>query len=145
MLRTSGCTMLTLRSPMRISPPGHGSRPAILERSVGLPQPDGPSRSRNPLSASSMLTVWRSSRVRYSLRLLGTESVAIDLTLDGAGGDAGDHDALYDGEQNDHRQDGDHPACGQHPPWQLELAHHQLQPDRPGTRALACRQHEGEE
>src|SRR5262245_26447656 len=40
--RSFGGTLLTIRSPMRISPPVMFSSPAIIRSSVDLPQPDGP-------------------------------------------------------------------------------------------------------
>ena len=43
------------RSPMYISPPEISSRPAIIRRVVDLPQPEGPTKTINSLSAISRL------------------------------------------------------------------------------------------
>ena len=51
--RSFGCTRLTTRSPMRISPAVMLSRPAIIASSVDLPQPEGPTRTMNSPSATS--------------------------------------------------------------------------------------------
>ena len=59
MLRSLGCTLLTLRSPMKTSPPELGSSPAMIDSSVDLPQPDGPSSTRKPPSSSSMSILFK--------------------------------------------------------------------------------------
>jgi hypothetical protein len=56
MSRSFGGTLLTVRSPMRISPAEMVSSPAIMRSSVDFPQPDGPTRMTNSPSAMSMLT-----------------------------------------------------------------------------------------
>src|SRR6478735_10953408 len=48
MSRLDGCRSLTLRPPMRISPAVICSSPAMVLSRVDLPQPDGPTRTRNP-------------------------------------------------------------------------------------------------
>ena len=58
MSRSFGGTSLTRLVPMRISPELISSRPAIIRRSVDLPQPDGPTRTVNEPSAMSMSTPW---------------------------------------------------------------------------------------
>src|SRR5438105_2664839 len=53
MSRERGGSSVTSRSPIVIEPPEVSSSPAIIRRSVDLPQPDGPTRTRNsPLSIS---------------------------------------------------------------------------------------------
>src|SRR6266516_187216 len=53
MSRARGGKSVTSRSPMEIVPSVTSSRPAIILRSVDLPQPDGPTRTRNsPLPIS---------------------------------------------------------------------------------------------
>ena len=47
MSRSFGGTLLTTRSPMRISPEVMFSRPAIIRSRVDLPQPDGPTSTTN--------------------------------------------------------------------------------------------------
>jgi len=47
---------VTSAPPIRTVPAVTSSRPAIIRRSVDLPQPDGPTRTTNSPSAISMLT-----------------------------------------------------------------------------------------
>ena len=56
MSRLRGARSVTSRSPMKISPAVTSSRPAIIRRSVDLPQPEGPTRTRNSPSAISSET-----------------------------------------------------------------------------------------
>ena len=56
MSRSLGITSLTTRPPIEISPPEIISRPAIIRRSVDLPQPEGPTRTTNWPSSMSTLT-----------------------------------------------------------------------------------------
>src|SRR6478609_8934973 len=54
MSRARGGSSVTSRSPIEIVPAVTSSRPAIIRSSVDLPQPDGPTRTRNsPLSMVS--------------------------------------------------------------------------------------------
>ena len=53
MSRSFGGTSLTTRSPMLTSPWLITSRPATIRSAVVLPQPDGPTRTMNSLSAMS--------------------------------------------------------------------------------------------
>ena len=46
MSRSFGGTSLTTSPPMRISPPVISSSPAIMRSSVDLPQPEGPTSTR---------------------------------------------------------------------------------------------------
>ena len=58
MPRSLGSSQVTLRSPIQIWPVSTSSRPAIALSRVDLPQPDGPSRTRNsPCSTSSRQAV----------------------------------------------------------------------------------------
>jgi hypothetical protein len=52
--RREGCRLLTARPLMRISPPVMLSSPAMLLSSVDLPQPDGPTSTRNPPSSTEV-------------------------------------------------------------------------------------------
>src|SRR5215471_19735413 len=47
MRRSRGVMSLTTRPPIKISPDVGSSRPAIIRKSVVLPDPDGPRRTRN--------------------------------------------------------------------------------------------------
>ena len=49
--------LLTSRLPMVILPELSISSPAIMRKSVDLPQPDGPTSTTNSPSATSMLTL----------------------------------------------------------------------------------------
>src|SRR5215471_5831594 len=54
MSRSGGGSSVTSRSPIEIVPAVTSSRPAIIRSSVDLPQPDGPTRTRNsPLAIVS--------------------------------------------------------------------------------------------
>ncbi len=59
--RYLGSMLVTSTSPSRIWPESAASSPAIMRRPVVLPQPDGPSRTRNSPAATSMsrsFTTW---------------------------------------------------------------------------------------
>ena len=51
MSRCEGCRLLTARPLMRISPPVMVSSPAMVLSKVDLPQPEGPTSTRNPPSS----------------------------------------------------------------------------------------------
>src|SRR3954447_8069877 len=62
MSRSRGATRLITRSPMRISPSVIDSSPASIRSAVVLPEPDGPTSTRNSPSAPSSVssrTAWR--------------------------------------------------------------------------------------
>ena len=77
MLRSLGCTSLTLRSPIRMSPPELGSSPAMIDKSVDFPQPDGPSSTRKPPSSTSMSILFSTSTAPKLLRTPLIDRVAI--------------------------------------------------------------------
>ena len=59
--RYLGKTSVTSLSPSSTWPESAASRPAMIRKPVVLPQPDGPSRTRNSPGATSMsrsLTTW---------------------------------------------------------------------------------------
>jgi hypothetical protein len=56
MFRFDGWTPLTTRSLILISPEVMPSSPAIMFRSVDLPQPDGPTSTRNSPSSTEIST-----------------------------------------------------------------------------------------
>src|SRR5438093_6490304 len=56
MSRSFGATPLTTRSPIAIRPPEISSSPAIIRRSVDLPQPEGPTNTQNSPSSTPMST-----------------------------------------------------------------------------------------
>ncbi|CAB4787238.1 unannotated protein [freshwater metagenome] len=47
MSRSFGATFVTSRSPIRMRPSSISSRPANIRSDVDLPQPDGPTRTKN--------------------------------------------------------------------------------------------------
>src|SRR5262245_57673827 len=66
--RSLGGTLLTTRSPMRISPDVMFSKPAIILSSVDLPQPDGPTNTTNSPSRISTDTPCRTCVAPNALR-----------------------------------------------------------------------------
>src|SRR4028119_67679 len=52
MSRSLDFRLVTRRSPIRMSPRSTSSRPASIRRLVDLPQPEGPTRTRNSPSAT---------------------------------------------------------------------------------------------
>src|ERR1700735_768945 len=89
MSRSFGATELTSLPSMRISPSLTLSRPAIMARSVDLPQPDGPTSAMNsPVFASRSMPL-RTSTEPNRLKSRETVSVAIAArSFDGALGQA---------------------------------------------------------
>src|SRR3984885_2108862 len=85
MSRSFGATELTILPSMRISPSLTLSSPAIMARSVDLPQPEGPTSATNSpvfASRSMPLRTWTEPK-----RLVSRETVSvamIALSLDGA-------------------------------------------------------------
>src|SRR5664279_1265823 len=69
--RSLGSTSLTIRSPMRTTPAVGVSRPAMTRRAVDLPQPDGPSSTRDSPASTSRV---RSSTAITSPKRLVTPS-----------------------------------------------------------------------
>jgi hypothetical protein len=55
-LRRHGGRYVTSAPPMRTAPSLGSMKPAIMRKVVVLPQPDGPSRTRNSPSATSSVT-----------------------------------------------------------------------------------------
>ncbi len=51
-LRSAGASALTRRSAMKMSPEVGASSPAIMRKSVDLPQPDGPTSTTNSPSST---------------------------------------------------------------------------------------------
>src|SRR5712691_4577744 len=54
--RSFGATPLTTRSPIAIRPPEISSSPAIIRKSVDLPQPEGPTSTQNSPSSTPTST-----------------------------------------------------------------------------------------
>src|SRR2546423_564227 len=56
--RAPGARLFTARSPIRMRPSVTSSRPASIRSAVLLPQPDGPTRTRNSPSATRTVKAW---------------------------------------------------------------------------------------
>ena len=72
MSRSLGSRSLTTLSPMRSSPDVIVSSPAIIRSAVDLPQPDGPTSTRNSPSATSsdsLCTAWNPFSYTLSISL----------------------------------------------------------------------------
>src|SRR5690242_17244032 len=91
MSRSFGGTSLTTSPPIRISPPEMSSSPAIIRSVVDLPQPDGPTRTTNSLSAISRSMPRTASTSSYILTTLRrfTSAMSSTSTLCRTGGQAG--------------------------------------------------------
>src|SRR6516164_5517724 len=90
MSRFDGCRSFTTWSPMRISPEDIVSRPAMVLSNVDLPQPEGPTSTRNPPFSRVISMPFRTSIVPKRLRSELISSVAISLPLYGARHQAAD-------------------------------------------------------
>src|SRR5690606_23290273 len=79
--RSRGGTSSTRRSPMRISPRVGSSSPAIIRIVVVLPQPEGPSSTRNSRSAmsSDRSATPMTSPQRFSSPTRVTEAMSVAL------------------------------------------------------------------
>src|ERR1700731_1112823 len=82
MSRSFGGTLLTTRSPMRISPAVMFSRPAIMRSRVDLPQPDGPTSTTNWPSSIAMSTPWMTCMAPNALRTSRIATDAMEAPLD---------------------------------------------------------------
>src|SRR3954466_16209785 len=89
MSRALGGRWVTSCSLMKMLPPSTSSRPASIRRLVDLPQPDGPTRTRNspsPISNCSESTAGRVRRGKIRLAWAKVTVAMMDLLslLDGA-------------------------------------------------------------
>src|SRR4029450_842104 len=103
---------LTTRSPMRSWPSVMSSSPAIMLRTVDLPEPEGPTRIMNSPSSMPRLTsltavVPSGNRLLTCSRVIA--ATVLLLSFDRAGGQPGDDSALEDEDEQDDR-DGDDAA-----------------------------------
>jgi hypothetical protein len=81
MSRSFGRTSFTTRSPMRISPALAVSSPAIRLSRVDLPQPEGPTSTRNSPEATDRETPFSTSSAPKDLRIRDRQRVIIALIL----------------------------------------------------------------
>src|ERR1700754_871651 len=106
MSRSFGARSLTVSPSIFSSPLEMSSSPAIIRSAVDLPQPEGPTRIMN--SPSSMSRFMSLTASKPSGKTLVTSSSTISaiccsLSLDGAGGEAGDDPALEEEDEDDDR------------------------------------------
>src|SRR5215203_5289542 len=75
MSRSFGGTYVSLRSPRQMLPSLTSSRPASLRSDVDLPQPDGPTRTRNSPTATSRSSLSTAGRVPPGYRRVALSNV----------------------------------------------------------------------
>src|ERR1044072_236055 len=80
MSRSFGATSFTMRSPILMSPPVISSNPARQRKAVVLPQPDGPTSTRNSLSATSMFRLLTAVTSPYFLTTFSNATLAMGLS-----------------------------------------------------------------
>src|SRR5713101_9543619 len=123
MSRSLGGTSLTFSVPMKMSPPETSSRPAIMRSVVLLPQPDGPTSTRNSLSGISRLTLRTASTSSYFFDTFRRATSAIlhstlwrhgdrwpGLSLGCTGGETGDVVVHQESVDDQRRRRGDERA-----------------------------------
>src|ERR1700761_1468204 len=111
MSRFDGWRSLTTWTPIRISPDEIDSNPAIVFRSVDLPHPDGPTRTRNPPFSSEMSMPFKISRAPYFFRRERISRVDIDLSFHGAGHQAANEIASGKNVDDERGSGGDDRGC----------------------------------
>src|SRR5436190_19426054 len=146
MSRAVGGSWSTRRWFRWISPLDTLSSPPSMRSSVGFPQPEGPSSTRNSRSGTSRLTLLTAvlvPKVRVTRSSL-IDAIAVDpivgSALDAAGGHAGhdvalDEQVKDDGRQRVHESDRHHRMHGR-----TQLADESGQPHRSGTQILVADQ-----
>src|ERR1700758_3976194 len=85
MSRLEGCRLLIALPSTRISPALIDSSPAIVLSNVDLPQPDGPTRTRNPPLSRLRSMPLRISKAPKRLRRPSISRKAMTLSFHGAG------------------------------------------------------------
>ena len=88
MPRWLGSVQVMSWPPMATVPSQTSTSPAMLCSKVDLPQPEGPSRTRNSPSATSRSSPWMISVAPKRMRKFRMLTLATALSFDGAGGDA---------------------------------------------------------
>src|SRR5215211_6726818 len=113
MSRSRGATRLTTRSPIRISPSVTDSRPASIRSAVVLPEPDGPTSTRNSPSAAASVSSRTASTASKRLVTSSYSTRATRLPLDRAREHAADEVPLEEDVEHDDRRGDDHGARGE--------------------------------
>src|SRR6476620_10472144 len=113
---------------MKISPAVGSSSPAIIRNRVVLPQPDGPSSTRNSLSwmVSDTSSTARTGPNSFTMRWMRTSAMALPLGR-AAAGEALPQIALDYHEDDEHARDG---GGGGQSPVGVVLARNRCQPGR---------------
>src|SRR5437868_15214796 len=109
MSRSLGSSQVTLRPPIQIWPALTSMSPAMALSRVDLPQPDGPSRTRNSdcsTSSSSPVRTRTEPKAMSTPRTETLEGRAIRSALDRAGGDAAHEPAPGDEVDGERHQRG---------------------------------------
>src|SRR5688572_15709799 len=78
--RSFGATSFTTRSPILMFPLVISSRPARQRRAVVLPQPEGPTSTRNSLSATSIFRLLTAVTSPYFLMTFSNATLAMGLS-----------------------------------------------------------------
>src|SRR5919199_2027485 len=113
MSRSRGATLLTTRSPMRISPLVIDSSPASIRSAVVLPEPDGPTSTMNSPSATSSERPRTASTRPKRLSTFTYRTAAIALPLHRAREHAANEVPLQEHVEHHDRRRDDHRAGGQ--------------------------------
>src|SRR6185503_1025457 len=80
MSRSFGAMSFTIRSPILMFPLEISSSPARQRKAVVLPQPEGPTSTRNSLSATSMFRLLTASTSPYFLTTFSYATLAMVLS-----------------------------------------------------------------
>src|SRR4029079_178838 len=108
--RYLGSTSVTSRSPMKMRPEVTDSRPATMRSAVVLPQPEGPSRTRNSPSAMSRSRPFTTSTAPKDFRMFSRDTFmrsAFHGADEEAAGDVLLQHAGDDDDGRDHHTDED--------------------------------------
>src|SRR5215471_17064171 len=108
MSRERGGSSVTSRSPIEIDPAVTSSRPAIIRSSVDLPQPEGPTRTRNsplPIVSETLSTATTSPEktlLTLSRTISATETIVESIPHPAMESNGIDHfgDSLYSRQQH---------------------------------------------
>src|SRR3954454_14743116 len=79
--RSFGGTLVTSRSPIHTDPPSTSSRPASIRSEVDLPQPEGPTRTRNSPSWMSRLSWSTAGRSDPGNSLVASSNLTVVMVL----------------------------------------------------------------
>src|SRR5215213_9401107 len=113
--RSRGSRKVTSRPSMRISPSLISRRPASTFRSVVLPQPEGPRRTRNSPSSTFRSRFSRTVTAPYFLKIWRNSTVDIVASaLEGSRGDPLDEEPAEEEIDDERRRRGQEGSRHQH-------------------------------